>query len=283
MTASIKPKTPNMTLPILTSADEDEIEELCKRASRLTLSQVVEKVLVKEQLCLKHGARTKEYTVNICFFPVNDFQKEYCVTVAEVLNCFGSRFASILRKEISLELKRLDADLKNQSATIGEGRAERGPGSGSYEDTGDDVPQLQANDASSEIGDGDAEDAKRIRQSRQQATYEDDSDDDTPDQDAIALDNDGIEAAFRDDNPSDKAESDDSDNSTDIDSDDLTARIKAVEELFLKNLKHAKSFSFEESGCSFELEVRVFINFLLLSLSGLSSRSMDQTCLSCFW
>ncbi|KAF8471484.1 beta and beta-prime subunits of DNA dependent RNA-polymerase [Gautieria morchelliformis] len=256
MTASTKPKTPNMTLPILSSTDDNEIEEFCKRASRLTLSQVAEKVLVKERLSIKHGSRTKEYTVNICFFPVEDYQKEYRVDVAEVLNCLGNRFARLLRKEILLELRRLDADLKTQSRSIGEGRAERGPGIGDGEDAEDEaVPQ--GNDSSSEVGDGDADDAKRVRQSKQQTTYEDDSDDDVPDQDAIALDHEGIEAAFRDEYLSDdlgKAESDHGDNSTESDDDDLTTRIKAVESLFLKNLKHAKSFSFDESGCSFDLE-----------------------------
>jgi RNA polymerase Rpb1, domain 5 len=269
MTASTKPKTPNMTLPILSSADNNEIEEFCKRASRLTLSQVAEKVVVKERLSIKHGSRTKEYTVNICFFPVEDYQKEYRVDVAEVLNCFGNRFARLLRKEILLELKRLDADLKNQSRSIGEGRAEQGPGVGGGEDAEDEaVPQ--GNDSSSEVGDGDADDAKRVRQSKQQTTYEDDSDDDVPDQDAIALDHEGIEAAFRDEYMSDdlgKAESGDGDSSTESNDDDLTTRIKAVESLFLKNLKHVKSFSFNESGCSFDLEVCIPFLVRLLSLS----------------
>lgn len=283
MSASTKPKTPNMTLPISASADKDEIEDFCKRANRLTLSQVVEKVMVKERLCLKHGARTKEYTVNICFFPVKDYQAEYRVTVAEVLNCFGSRFSLILKKEILLELKRLDADLKKQAATIGKGEAERGAGGEGEEDAEDDMPQQQANDTISEIGDGDAEDAKRIRQSKQQATYEDDSDDDAPDQNVLALNNEEIEAAFPDDDLSDsKTELDDSDRSSDTDDDVSTTRIKAVEALFLGNLKHAKSFSFKESGCSFDLEVRIIIYIPFSLLSGFFFfHSMDRTCPSC--
>lgn len=260
MTASTKPKTPNMTLPILANADNDEIDEFCKRASRLTLSQLVEKVLVKERICHKNGARTKEYTVNICFYPVHEYQKEYLVTTVEVLKCFGTHFSHILKREIFLELKRLDADLKNQSASIGEGKAERGSGA-QREDAENDEPEPQADDKTSEVGDGDAEDAKRVRQSKQQATYEDDSDD-MPDADAIALDNEGIEAAFRDEDASDgagKVESDDSDNSVDTKDDDLAVQLQAVEELFLAILKNAKSFSFDESGCSFDLQVRRLI------------------------
>lgn len=262
MTASTKPKTPNMTLPILSHADKNAIDELCKRASRVTLSQVVETVLVKERIRLKHGARTKEYIVNICFYPAADYQKEYLVTTAEILSCFGIRFAHMLRKEIALELKRLEADLKNQSARIGEGRTERGSGAGG-EDAEENEPEPQAannTDDDSEVGDGDAEDAKRLRQSKQQATYEDDSDDDVANPDPIILDNEGIEAAFRDEDPDDAMQSDHGGGrSPDDDEDELTARVQEVEELFMKNLKNVRTFTFDESGCSFDLEVCTFI------------------------
>lgn len=261
MTASTKPKTPNMTLPILSHADKNAIDELCKRASRVTLSQVVETVLVKERIRLKHGARTKEYIVNICFYPAADYQKEYLVTTAEILSCFGIRFARMLRKEIALELKRLEADLKTQSAKIGEGRTERGSGA-SGEDAENEPESQAANntDDDSEVGDGDAEDAKRHRQSKQQATYDDDSDDDAANPDPIVLDNEGIEAAFRDEDPDDEMQSDHDGRSPDGEEDELTALVQEVEELFMKNLKNARTFTFDESGCSFDLEVCTFIS-----------------------
>ncbi|KAF8580902.1 beta and beta-prime subunits of DNA dependent RNA-polymerase [Ramaria rubella] len=271
MTASTKPKTPNMTLPVVDHAHADELEDFCKRATRLTLSQLVEKVLVKERLCIKSGVRTKEYTVNICFFPVDEYQKEYHITPAEVLDCFGTRFAPILRREIILELKRLDADIKSQSDSIGKGRTEQArTGAGGEEGEADEAAP-GGNGEESEVGDGDADDVKRARQSKQQATYDNDSDDEVQDPDMITLDDERIEEAFRDDGHT----LDDNNSDFSAEAENLAGRIENATELFMKNLKHATSFSFEERECFFKLEYGSDMPKLLLV--GVIERTIVKT------
>lgn len=259
MTASTKPKTPNMTLPVLEDARPDDVDRFCKRASRLTLSQLVDNVVVRERLCIKHDVRTKEYTINIKFFPAKEYRQAYGVTTAEVLNCFGTRFGLLLKKEINLELKRLDANLKGERASIGKGRAEPGSGVGASDAEAEIGDALrQDNDEDLEMGDEEADEAERVRQSKQQVTYGNDSEDDEiQDPDGVALDDD-VEANFKDDSLSDS-----SDNSSNVDKDvdedlndgDLIRLTEVVEQLLKKNLKNATSFSFQSSGCSFKLEV----------------------------
>ncbi|KAF8522225.1 hypothetical protein BU17DRAFT_45191 [Hysterangium stoloniferum] len=266
MTASTKPKTPNMTLYVLDTVDTGEIEDFCKRASRLTLSQVVDNVVVKERLHIKHGTRTKSYTVNISFFPVKEYQQEYRVTSQEILDSF-KMFSLILRKEIQLELKRLDADLKSQAESIGKGRAEKAPRAEAEDVEADIEEPVPVHDGGSEVGDGDADDAKHARQSRQQATYEDDSDEDQSE--AAELDDEAIEGEFEDDGG---GFVDESASNKDKDKAD---RVASVSTIFLNNIKHAMSFMFEDTSCSFGLEFGSDMPKLLLV--GVVERSCLKT------
>jgi DNA-directed RNA polymerase I subunit RPA1 len=162
----------------------------------------------------------------------------------EILDSF-EKFSLILRKEIQMELKRLDADFKSQAESIGKGRAEKAR-RGEVDDAEADVEaSAPIYDGASEVGDGDADDAKHARQSRQLATYEDDSDEDEPE--AVELDDEVIEGERED---ADDASVDDSAKKK-----DEADRVASVSAIFLNNLKNAMSFTFENSGCSFTLQV----------------------------
>lgn len=180
MTASTKPKTPSMRITVRPGHSGDEINKFCKAASRLTLSQVVESVVVTEKLVAEQGQRNKIFTIRINFFPEQEYRAEHDVTPAEIKKSFGINFAQIMKKEIQAERKKLDADLKNQISALGKGRAEREPRNGGgvvAEEAGDDEPAL-VNDGASEIGDGDADTAKRARQQVEQISYESDEESD---------------------------------------------------------------------------------------------------------
>src|SRR5258708_19622809 len=75
MTTLRNPKTPTMTLPVAKHASLEEIAAFCKRASRLTLSQVVDFAQVKETIVMLKGTRQSAYTVALALFPSN--QEEY--------------------------------------------------------------------------------------------------------------------------------------------------------------------------------------------------------------
>lgn len=192
MTASTKPKTPTMTLPVNEDVTVAEIDKFCKSASRLALSQVVDDVQVKETLVTEDGERRRNFVVTIRFFPAKQYEEEYNTTPINVLESLGLPFGLILKKEIQVELKKLNADIKGQFANVGKGRKAPqneagGDGAESENDEGEDGEasggkdeartKAASRDDVSEVGEGDADEEKRIRQTRQQS-YESDSEDD---------------------------------------------------------------------------------------------------------
>ncbi|KDQ18256.1 hypothetical protein BOTBODRAFT_554491 [Botryobasidium botryosum FD-172 SS1] len=283
MTASIKPKTPTMTLPVKPEVTVDEINTFCKSASRLTLSEIVDTVTVKERLTAREGIRTRNFTIKIEFFPPDQYKEECGVGPMEVLGPVGTTFAGIIRREINRELKKLDADLKGQAANIGKGRAvrENARAAGGDEDADDDAdggPATRANDADSEIGDGDADDAKRARQSKQQATYDDDDDEEEEDDDGQEFTAEGIEAAFQDSDAEAGAETADKvANEPMHRGSSLKGLIAAAEQSFVSLCTYATSFTFRKngSGCEFDMEFGADTPKLLLV--GIIERCCSKT------
>lgn len=253
MTASTKPKTPSMTMSVHEGVAVEDIDAFCKRASRLSLSQVVDKVTVTERLVVLGASRTKRFTIDIEFFPKEEYREEYDVEPAEILSAFGTKFPLIFKREIQNELKRLDADLKGQIAQLGKGKAVKNPAGGREDEEGgeDEEPPQRGNDDESEVGDGDAGDAKRARQTKEQTSYESDE---SEAEGAEDYDDAAIEAAYREEGDSDANE--DSAEGAVPKTDALIAQAEEVEKLFMGNFSAARSFSFHDSGCTIDLQVR---------------------------
>ncbi|KAH9844085.1 beta and beta-prime subunits of DNA dependent RNA-polymerase [Rhodofomes roseus] len=272
MTASQKPKTPSMTMKVRADVPPSDIDMFCKKATRLALSHVVDRVVVKERLAVNGSARSKDFTIELAFYPEAQYQAEYDVEPSEILMSFGTKFPLLLKKELQAEMKKLDADLKNQMKELGKGTAVRdtapsGQGEAGEEDA-DETGNRRArkdDDEASEVGDGDATAAKRQRQAKEQATYEDDEDDD---EEAVALgeyDDADIEAAF-----ASAGEDDDEDSDVDEDMEQAQARrrlgdeVAKVEELFMANMPSATSFSFNGASCAIGLQFGSSMPKLLL-------------------
>lgn len=260
MTASRKPKTPSMTMAVRKGVSLKDIDTFCKRAGRLTLSQVVDKVTVKETLASNGGSRTKDFSIELSFYPRQDYQSEYDVEPSEILSAFGTKFPLILKREIQNELKKLDQDMKTQMADIGKGKTVRERvGEAEAEAGGEDFEEGRTGrngrdeDEASEVGDGDAAAAKRQRQAKEQATYSDDEDEDD------AMDDDAIEAAYASANESDDEV--DTDEAMDV---DLSNQVEAVEQTFMQNFSYTKAFSFRDSGCTIDLQFSSDMPKLLL-------------------
>jgi len=224
-----------------------DISLFCKRASRVTLSQVVDNVTVKEELRAEGQARRTQFTVDINFYPRHEYQEEHDLEPVEILAAFGVKFPLTLKKEMLSEMKKLDADLKSQMAQLGQGKKVK-PKEGEAIDDGEESSRKKEDDGEgSEVGDGDADDAKHARQKKQQATY--DSDDEGAEE-VVAYDDDAIEAEF--------TEADEA-------ADELMAKktkplsfksvVNRTSELFQRHLQHCTSFSCDEARCTFKLEV----------------------------
>lgn len=267
MTASTKPKTPSMTITIPASIPIPTIDSFCKKASRLTLAQVIDVVTVTESLIVNpndRSTRTKHFTIDLAFFPPSEYTTEYDVTPKDILAVFGAMFPLILRKEIVAEMKKLDADLKSQMAELGKGKKPSGDGeAGAGDDDGevDDSAEPKGrsgkdDDEESEVGDGDASGEKRRRQAKQVATYESDEDEDEDAGSEGEFGDAGVEAAY-----ADKGDSEDEDGDGEKKSKkskvagSLKAAVAKVEQDFLQHFPQATSFKFTESGSTIELEV----------------------------
>ncbi|KAF8076601.1 hypothetical protein FPV67DRAFT_1573909 [Lyophyllum atratum] len=259
MTASQSPKTPSMTMKVRPGTPAQDIDMFCKRASRVKLSQVVDSVAVKEQMRVEGQARRTQFTIDIKFFPKEEYVAEYDTDPLEILAAFATRFPLMLKKEIQAEMKKLDADLRSQIAELGKGkkvRSREGDNEEGEEDA--DVPRRKKDaDEESEVGDGDADDDKRARQKKEQATYESDESDA---EDAEEYGDDALEAEFASD-----IESVDGD--AGVGKKKMNASFKSevrkVGDLFMHNLNQATLFSFTEAGCTFQLEFRMDMPKLL--------------------
>lgn len=250
MTASQKPKTPSMNMEVVPGVSVADTTTFCKRASKLVLSQIVDKVTVKERLTVQGDARQTEFSINLSFYPEEEYVEEYDVSAVEILAAFGTRFALTLKREIQLEMKKLDADLRSQISQLGKGKTskERVVGEGDEDaDEGEESAE-KAGRAGSEQDDADADDAKRAHQKKEQTSYESDGDHEDEFDDAA------IEACDRDD----EREA--------IEAGDKTPgpasfheQVTAVADTFVNNFHQASNFQFSVSACSFKLEVSIWV------------------------
>lgn len=271
MTASRKPKTPSMSMAVRKGVALSDIDTFCKKAGRLTLAQVVDKVTVKETLTTNGSSRTKDFSIDLAFYPRQDYQAEYDVEPSEILSAFGTKFPLILKKEIQNELKKLDQDIKSQLTEIGKGKAIRQRAGEAEDQSGENDGEEggrkgRDDDEASEVGDGDATSAKRQRQTKEQATYDDDDEDDE-DEPMGQYDDDAIEAAYA----SADEDSDEEDVAmADGSADDLSDQVEAIEQSFMSNFSYTKAFSFRESGCTIDLQVRESLGNCCKSIDGTS-------------
>lgn len=251
MTASRSPKTPSMTMKVRRGISPHDVSLFCKRASRITLSQVVDNVIVHEQLRLEDEVRRTQFTVNITFYPKHEYQEEHDLQPAEILAAFGVKFPLTLKKEILDEIKKLDADLKSQMAQLGQGKKVRSKeGEGDEEGEDNETPRKKNADEESEAGDGDADEVKHSKQRKQQATYDSDDEDDSEEDKQDKPSDDAIEAA----SASDHLDGNEADlkKSKSMSFKSSVARISGF---FQRHLQHAIAFDFDESHCTFKLEV----------------------------
>ncbi|KAI3612276.1 dna-directed rna polymerase i subunit rpa1 [Moniliophthora roreri] len=265
MTASQKPKTPSMSMRVRADISQEDIDRFCKRASKLTLSQVVERVAVTEKLVSNGDARRRLYTIEIFLFPREEYEAEYDTDPMEVLACFAVKFPLVLKKEMTAELKRLDIDMRNQISQLGQGKKSRGGDDREEsEDADADGEPKRSKDADevSEAGDGDADDAKRARQQKQQASYESDDDDgDEDDEEMRPFEDEELEAEY-----AEKMEAAEKDNEMQkkAKSEGLQTHVKRVASMFQKNFQHADRFEFDDSKCTIVLDFSSDMPKLLL-------------------
>ena len=247
MTASQKPKTPSMNMDVVLGVSEADITTFCKRASRLVLSQVVDKVTVKERLSVQGDARRTEFLIDFSFYPEEEYVEEYDVNAVEILAVFGVRFPLTLKREIQLEMKKLDTDLRSQISQLGKGEKnkERIVGENDADaDEGEESAE-KAGDGESEQGDEDADSAKRARQRKEQASYESDEENEE-------FDDATIEAMYASEGE-DEADTEEANDKTGS----LDEQVATIADQFAEAFRQASNLKFSKSTCSFRLDVSI--------------------------
>jgi DNA-directed RNA polymerase I subunit RPA1 len=251
MTASKTPATPTMKLLLRDSTRDQDIEPFIKQVSRVTLSQVVERVTVTEQLSGKTDmARQRRYTVLVELYPSKEYESEYEVTPKQVHESLAFNFSQQLTKEIKAEITRA---IKSQEDNLNVGQGKKMNLKGDMGETADEddsavTNQRRGRDDELDDDDGDAYQAKRQQQTRQ-LDYEDDDDaesgiadyEDYVERGADAED--GVDGGIEKD-PMEKAQ--------------IDQEADLLSEAFKKWCKYATSFSFDNHGgrsAQFDLEV----------------------------
>ncbi|KAG7096730.1 hypothetical protein E1B28_004143 [Marasmius oreades] len=253
MTASQKPKTPSMTMRLRAGTLQEDVDRFCKRATKLTLSQIIERIAVTEKLQTNGDARRRLYTVEIFFFPREEYEAEYDTDPTEVLSSFGVKFPLTLKKEITAELKRVDADMRSQISQLGQGKKSKSKDRDTAEGDDDEEPRSTRKDNDeSEAGDGDADEAKRARQQKQQVSYESDDDFEDNDEEMVLYNDEELEAEYADEM---EVAQDETDPEVKYKTKSFNAYVKRVGDMFQRNFQLTNSFEFE---CS---KVTIVLNF----------------------
>lgn len=171
MTASAHIATPTMKIPFLEDKTEADQRRFVQKASRLTISEIIDQVLVEERLLPKtEGARKRKYQVKLQFYDPKEYTETYGVEVEEVLNGIVTNFIPSLEKAIKDELKRSSRQEKAQAADIGRGHAARMAEAQNEEEGQED--EILRHDNIEDMEDGDADDLKRAQQQNQNHDYD---------------------------------------------------------------------------------------------------------------
>ena len=252
MTASTHPMTPTMKLPLRTDISDAHIEAFVKQVSRLTLSQVVEKVTVTEQLSGKTEAdarlrRLRRYTVLLEFYPAEEYRKEYEITPIQIHEALAFNFAAKLKREILAEMK-ISAKTLAQDFAIGVGLRVKGS---DVEEDAETLGARRGRDDELDDDDNDAYQAKRTAQARQHEYEADDADD------GVVEDlEDYVERQFEED-----AEENDDPEALQVDAEqkaETEAKAEILLDAFKKGSKYATDLHFDHHNgrsAQFELEV----------------------------
>lgn len=265
MTASQNIKTPTMQLPLLANVSDERIKTFCQSSTRLTLSQIIDEVTVRERLSSKSNennhSRQKLYTVRLAFYPLADYTSEYSITPEQVLLGIQRTFVPQLDRAILKEIKQNDKEMKSQTGDMGKARSKVSAAAAARMDAAaeeadeDDVPV--GRDAGEE-DDGDADDERRQKQGQDEMSYESD---DEEHEGAGEVDEAGLEAAFKDSDSEDETSEDDDDDEEagKRNQAETIARMRQLARKIAGSSRYVDKVTFDVEGgewCEFELEVR---------------------------
>ncbi|KAI6249121.1 DNA-directed RNA polymerase I subunit rpa1 [Erysiphe necator] len=174
MTASNNISTPTMTLRVNPELSISDGEKFTKAISVLSLSEILEEVIVKERIGKGLAyPQAKIFEIHVKLFPSKDYIETHAITVLDVLDTFGRKFAPKLQ---SLTRKALDKSKKSAKSTAA--IPEIGKSVGRIEETTGEADRQVVENLNDEEGDGDATNEKMKANRSEAATYAANDEDD---------------------------------------------------------------------------------------------------------
>jgi DNA-directed RNA polymerase I subunit RPA1 len=281
MTASKKIKTPTMQLPILASVTDETLKTFCQDTTRLTLSQIIDEVTVRERLTAKTQAngfsRQKLYTVRLQFYPKSDYTSEHNITPESILLGIQRTFVPLLDRNILKQIKQNDKEIKSQVGDMGKARKVSAAMTAKAIVDGEGALEAEgANQVADDTeGEGD-EEARESTQAKQQAEFDSDEDEEEEVDDDVAAaagdeevdEDDEFKKAFPD-SGSEVGDDDSEDEETPEALEkaarlDALSRMKKIERKTAGLSRYVDKVTFDKVGgewCEFDLEVIIFPPF----------------------
>ena len=123
MTASSKPKTPQMSIPFLSGVRRSEAETICRKINRLTLDMIMEEAVVTEKLLPRNtvGSRSRCYLVKLKFCSKEEYVSQYDLTTEMIQTAIEKKFVKKLVSAITRDLKNAKKKTQDEAEDIGHG------------------------------------------------------------------------------------------------------------------------------------------------------------------
>ncbi|KAI9199874.1 uncharacterized protein BJ171DRAFT_199397 [Polychytrium aggregatum] len=191
MTASADLKTPMMRLPLVEGATKEAGDRLCRKISRLTLSQIMTGVTVRERLTRSASGqdRHKMITIRLKFWPRAAYEGEHQINSGDIEAIIEKRFVPVLEKSIVNDLRQRQRRAKDEDIGVGTSNTfsekktanpsedDENPAPSEKRPKDDDDDDDDDDDNDSTAGDDDATNTKSRKNRSQQATYEEPDED----------------------------------------------------------------------------------------------------------
>ncbi|KAJ2542894.1 hypothetical protein GGF49_002527, partial [Coemansia sp. RSA 1853] len=181
MVASDNISAPVMDIPMADGVTKEQAETISSSLSRLTLSDVIDYVEVKERLTAKRGSvdhrRFRQFTIRLQLFPSNEFEEEHDIESPDIEYAIEHHFVNRLEALVAKDLKRTYRSIMSDDVAAQDQ-------SDDINDEGEPAGQTAVDDSDVEsdieddIGDGDADDARAASRRAEHTSYDGPDEDD---------------------------------------------------------------------------------------------------------
>ncbi|KAJ1947608.1 hypothetical protein EC988_005407, partial [Linderina pennispora] len=289
MVATDRPSAPNMKIHMADGVTKEQAKVIAGALSKLTLSDVIDYVEVKERLSAKKEShdhrRYRQYTIRLQMFPSNEYEEEHDVSRGDIEHALEFHFANKLEALIAKDLKRtyrtaLSDEVIDKSDDLdAPSRKTKAADEEEAEEDNDAVDESDIeSDEDDEAGDGDADDARAAARRSEQKSYDGPDDEDKKMLEDMDAELDELDSDAKRKTSSSKNDASDSESESESEDDEEEIqRIMAMSlakrrKRMVKRYPHVVGYNFVDEGTETYAEIEMQFpattpKFLMLSLT----------------